>query len=326
MDEKIGIRDIEDICKKYSVRIKQIEAVKSGSSNRNYVIKGESGNYILKCMPKDCFPPDFAGFQQYLSEILIENKIPFTPNLTVNENYVYEDESHYWQMRPFISGISEMDMDDHDQIALSAKTLALIHRIKTQSEDKRVFVFSKYREKTKEKLEGLFTVISSYLGNDEAKEMTSLYEKILNMNEVIKLSDHSFSSGIIHGDYHAGNIFFKHRDLVQIIDWDTAEINPKIFDFAKSIYLLTRVGHGYFENDLKKLRIFYKNYIDEIELSKEELLAVPFVVMVNYIPETDYIKTFTDEKKILWYLRWTYDAALSAGNQFYDKYMRIIYE
>jgi len=277
-------------------------------------------------MPKDSFPLDFAGFQQYLSEILIENDIPFTPNLTVNDNYVYEDERHYWQMRPFISGIREMDMDDYNQIAISAKTLADIHRIETHGEDKRVFVFSKYREKTKEKLEELFNVISSYISSDEAKEMVSLYERILDMNEVIKLADCSFPSGIIHGDFHAGNIFFRQNNLAQIIDWDTADINPKIFDFAKSIYLLTRVGHGYFVNDLTKLRIFYQNYIEEIELSKEELLAVPFVIMVNYIPKTDYIKTFTDENKLLWYLRWTYDAALNAGNQFYDKYMRIIYE
>lgn len=326
MDEKIDQIEIIKICQEYNIDVCGISCINSGSSNRNYLIISSVGKFVLKCMPKAYYERNFVDFQNELNRTLKKRKIEFVSNISIRNQFVLEDELYYWQMRKFSSGVTELDMDSLEHIASAAKSLARLHLIEVNGEKRKIFIFEKWDKKfLPDRLVDLNRIISEYFNEVDTHEMMSHYESILSSREMEYYLEKVFSSSIIHGDYHAGNIFFENNRLVQIIDWDTARINASIYDFAKAIYLLTRFGHGIFENEFNKMEIFYDNYFKIGNLPYEELIAVPFILQVNYIPELEYLATFKgDERKIRWYLRWSYKASYMAKHRFASKYIKLI--
>lgn len=327
MDEKRGkVNEVASICEKYNITAREISKINSGSSNVNYLISSNEKVYILKCMPKSYYPEGFVEFQNRLTLFLIENNIVFVPNVPINDQYVIEDESSYWQLREYNSDVVELDMGELRQIAIAARNLAYIHALSSCVSRERLFLFARWNEKnSKKRLDKLKKIIKHFLGEATATEMMLHYERIINSAEMRTFAKYTFASSIIHGDFHAGNLFFKNDQLVQIIDWDTARINASVFDFAKALYLITRVDHGIFENDQEKMLVFCKNYFSIRNITFDELQTVPFILELNYIPEPEYLVTFgNDEEKIRWYLQWTFMASKMVRLRFATKYYTVI--
>lgn len=326
MDNQISSKDIKTICKQYNVVFNNYKYIHSGSSNINFLLDCNDEKYILKCMPKKCFSNDFVNIQNWLNEILIHNKIKFTANLKVGNNYIYETKKNYFQLRRYIENINCFNFSSIEQIKEAANNLAEIHSIDIGENHSALFLFKNWIlcDITSEIIE-LEKIFKRYFGTGVSSKMITWYSKLLQSDKFYFYTKKQFPTSIIHGDYHGGNLLFDGKKLVNIIDWDTARINPRIYDFAKSLYLLTRNTHGCFDNNIMKMGIFIDSYTNNIKLSYEELMAVPYILEINYIPKPDYIRSFGEnEEKIRWYLEWTYNATIMIEKQFKEKYLSLI--
>ena len=96
---------------------------------------------------------------------------------------------------------------------------------------------------------------------------------------------------IVHGDWHPGNMLFRDRHVVAVIDYDAARLQQRIIDLANGALQFSILGGGddpttwpdYLdENRFKRFMLGY----DKVNvIAKLELKAVPFLMCEAMIAE-----------------------------------------
>ena len=96
---------------------------------------------------------------------------------------------------------------------------------------------------------------------------------------------------IVHGDWHPGNMLFRDRHVVAVIDYDAARRQQRVIDFANGVLQFSVVGGGDdpsawpAQPDLKRYRRFLRGYDQVNVISKLELQAVPYLMCEAIIAE-----------------------------------------
>ena len=87
---------------------------------------------------------------------------------------------------------------------------------------------------------------------------------------------------VIHGDYYAGNLLYKHDCIVGVVDYDKARWQPRVVELAEALiyFASPRPGHlkhlvypGFFE--WEPFTRFLKHYTSEVALTESETRALP---------------------------------------------------
>lgn len=98
-------------------------------------------------------------------------------------------------------------------------------------------------------------------------------------------------SQIVHGDYHPGNMLFKNRDVVAVIDYDAARLQQRVIDLANGVLQFSIIGGGddpakwpdYV--DQARFKRFLRGYDTVNVISKAELHAIPYLMCEAAIAE-----------------------------------------
>jgi homoserine kinase type II len=99
---------------------------------------------------------------------------------------------------------------------------------------------------------------------------------------------------IVHGDWHPGNMLFRQKRVVAVIDYDSARRLPRVIDSANGALQFSILGGG---EDLEswpeyldesRFKRFLRGYDEVSMLSEAELTATPWLMIEALIAEAVY--------------------------------------
>lgn len=115
---------------------------------------------------------------------------------------------------------------------------------------------------------------------------------------VTELGFDTWPRGIIHGDWHPGNLLFHRRQIVGVLDFDSARIEPRVVDIANAClqFAMDVGGNGDADQpqtwpeslDVPMMRSVVRGY-DEVSgepLAEVERAAIPWLVVEDLIVES----------------------------------------
>jgi Ser/Thr protein kinase RdoA (MazF antagonist) len=96
---------------------------------------------------------------------------------------------------------------------------------------------------------------------------------------------------IIHGDWHPGNLLFRDRRIVAVVDFDSIRVSPSVTDLANGMLQFSIVGDrpnpadwpAYF--DEARLFEFLHGYREVVKLSKRKLYSLVDLMIETMIAE-----------------------------------------
>jgi homoserine kinase type II len=110
-------------------------------------------------------------------------------------------------------------------------------------------------------------------------------------DKVNELGLHDWPSQIVHGDWHPGNMLFRERQVVAVIDYDAARLQQRVIDFANGALQFSIIGGS--EDplkwpdyiDLARFKRFMRGYDAVNVVSVAEMQAVPYLMCEAAIAE-----------------------------------------
>ena len=109
--------------------------------------------------------------------------------------------------------------------------------------------------------------------------------------EVTGLGLNKWSKQIVHGDWHPGNMLFRDRKVVAVIDYDAARLQQRVIDLANGALQFSIIGGG--EDpagwpaniDTRRFREFVRGYDSVNIVSVAEVRCVPYLMCEAMIAE-----------------------------------------
>ena len=119
--------------------------------------------------------------------------------------------------------------------------------------------------------------------------LSRAYEKCAaNVN---KLGLNDWGEQIVHGDWHPGNMLFRDKRVVAVIDYDAARLQQRVIDLANGALQFSIIGGGDDPTkwpgyvDMSRFKRFMRAYDSVNVISKRELQAMPFLMCEAMIAE-----------------------------------------
>ena len=258
--------------------------------HRKLVVTTEAGTFLVKTYKTDAHILDALRFQHRLSDHLHHHRLPVALiHRAKNGKGIVELDTWALELQHFIEAVPMRITTA--TLAVSAKALGRLHRVcrdfPCPPRDSRMWRFSEVPRASFTKLFELARAI----GDDAtAIKLCNTIALFLHAAaEALSLESRSrFESGLIHGDWHGGNLLFNDQGLAAIIDLEFAGSGCYLEDLAYGISnLCIRTSS---ESDLLDLRTntildYYQMYRS---LSPFERLALPYAVGVKHVATVSY--------------------------------------
>lgn len=300
--------------------IQSINSLDGASPNRCWYVKTKNESFVLrKCVRNHSY--DWLTYIANVSTQLYRNDFPIQPLInSINGENTILFNNYYWQLRPYVNGrYFELGNESDEQEAILR--LLELHEFKdissspknpNQGIEKWIFEPDKTFDKTKKAIENC---IENKENEIHLKSYYSLLETSLEVLSVDRYKE--LPMVFTHGDFHCTNLIYDQNKLVSVLDFDTAEIRPRIYDLALAAYLLTRLKRGSFELDISRTKKFIHNYSLHNKLTQSEIDCLIPLLQIHYIPNERYLSLMKHESPHLlsWYLNWTHEAATSVEKQ-----------
>jgi len=109
--------------------------------------------------------------------------------------------------------------------------------------------------------------------------------------EVNGLGINEWGKQIVHGDWHPGNMLFRDRKVVAVIDYDAARLQQRVIDLANGALQFSIIGGGEDPQawpaniDMRRFREFVRGYDSVNIVSVAEVRCVPYLMCEAMIAE-----------------------------------------
>jgi homoserine kinase type II len=109
--------------------------------------------------------------------------------------------------------------------------------------------------------------------------------------QVNQLGLAEWESQIVHGDWHPGNMLFRNKRVVAVIDYDAARRQQRVIDFANGALQFSILGGGEDPSDWPeypdeaRFKRFMRGYDSVSVVSVAEIKAVPYLMCEAMIAE-----------------------------------------
>lgn len=119
--------------------------------------------------------------------------------------------------------------------------------------------------------------------------LESVYRKCAADANALGLEDWNIQ--IVHGDWHPGNMLFRDKQIVAVIDYDTARLQQRVIDLANGALQFSILGGSDDPSlwpdyvDLTRFKRFMRGYDSVNVVSVAELKAIPFLMCEAMIAE-----------------------------------------
>lgn len=258
--------------------------------HRKLVVETDRGKFLLKTYKNDPVVLDALRFQHRLSEHLDAHRLPIARIQRAKDGMkIIQQDSWALEMQEFIEGAS-MKVS-HQTLATSAEVLGRLHDICREfpcpHRDSRMWRFSEVPR------ESFAHMYHAARDEDDPSEATALCNALaLFLRDAaaeLSLSARSrFETGLIHGDWHGGNLLFQHHTLRAIIDLEFAGDGCYLEDLAYGISNLCVRTTTQPEKLETRTNIVLDNYQRYRSLSFHEEAALYYAIGVKHIATVSY--------------------------------------
>lgn len=258
--------------------------------HRKLVVETQKGRFLVKTYKNDPAILDTLRFQHRLSAHLAKNDLPVARiQEAKNGKRIVEIDNWAVELQQFIEGES-MKVSE-ESLIISAKALGKFHEVcrdfPRPDRDTRLWRFSEVPRETFGRLyrlakrEGIEQEIDEYCN--------SIAFFLRDASEELHWDARSqFETGLIHGDWHSGNLLFKDGALVAILDLEFAGDGCYLEDLAYAVSNLcirTTTEHPRLELRTNTLLDYYKL---SRSLSPTEERALYYAVGVKHVTTVSY--------------------------------------
>lgn len=255
-----------------------LSVVKKGFLSENYVLKNKKRKFFLKKY-RDLGLRRLKETHK-VKKFFSDNHIPvIMPINTKNNKTFFVWDSSYYGLFPFVDGINlETNKMDRDEIKNCAELLAKIHlasRYKfPKLVEERSFAWDRdsFLKRT--------NIILNLIKN---KKIKSAFDKKIEKHLLNKIKIASKNridyddlklknDHLIHGDFHADNIFFDSRgNVLSVFDWDKNNQSPRVMEIVRAMRFIC-FHDKYNEINFKNAQIFLEKYNNIYPIDKDELM------------------------------------------------------
>ena len=258
--------------------------------HRKLIIKTDKGRFLVKTYSRDPHILDALRFQHRLSDHLFTNGLPVARiQRATNGKGIVEVDDWALELQQFVGG-EAMEMSG-EHLAISASALGHFHQVcrdvPRPPRDARMWRFSEVPRTTFAKL---FELAKQQ--GDEAAVTENCNQIALFLHDAAKELDwdarNKFETGLIHGDWHGGNLLFRDNQLAAVLDLEFAGDGCYLEDLAygvSNLCIRTTSVPEYLDARTNVLLDYYQCYRS---LSFHEEVALYCAVGIKHVTTVSY--------------------------------------
>lgn len=258
--------------------------------HRKMTVQTDKGKFLVKTYSTDLRELDNLRFQHRLSGYLREHDLP-APHIerAKDGKGIVEQDNWAMELQGFIDG-GPMRITV-DTLTCTATALGRFHEIcrdyPVPPRDARMWRFSDvprdifqrlyemaYQQCPEQRIIDECNTIARFL--HEAQEILSIEQR------------DKFETGLIHGDWHGGNLMFKEEELVGIVDFEFSGAGCFLEDIAYGVSNLCIRRSTEEKRLATRVNIFLDNYQLSRTLSYDELVALYYAVGIKHCTTVAY--------------------------------------
>lgn len=258
--------------------------------HRKMVVESDAGKFLAKTYKNDPSTMDALYFQHNLSNHLKRNELPVAGIQKTRDGHTFvSTENWALELQEFLEG-GQMPVTEKT-LQVSGEALGRFHQVcqglPAPLRDARKWRFSEVPEDT-------YTIFYELAAKERDDDrLVAHHEKI---HEFLKAADdvldigkrYTFETGIIHGDWHSGNLLFKGEELRGIIDMEFAGDGCYLEDISYAVSnLCIRTTTKAAKMDFR-LRTLLNSYEKHRALSYAERVALYYAVGVKHVTTVCY--------------------------------------
>lgn len=259
----------------------------------------DRGRFLLKRRPRGKDDPYRVAFAHALQSYLASKNFPLPHLIGTREqnNSMLKIEDAIYEMFEFVEG-GPYD-GSVEATGESGRTLALYHRLLRDYHPQWEPPRGHYHDaKTvKEAFPNVGKTllrIGSARGQKEALVdlLSRLRRTYVHAAEAVnELGMAQWEAQIVHSDWHPGNLIFRGRYVVAVIDYDAARVQPRVTDIANGCLQFSTVTGGRDlstwedHTDIQRAKAFLAGYDDLEIITQAELAAIPYLMQEALIAQ-----------------------------------------
>lgn len=258
--------------------------------HRKLVVETGSGKFLAKTYKRDPVVLDALRFQHRLSAHLGDNGLP-VPRIqpTRNGKRIAEMDTWAMELQQFIEGVP-MKVSS-DTLAISAEALGKFHEVcrdfPRPERDAQMWRFSQVPRAALGKL------YEAAMANADQRKVTDDCNRIAlflrdAQQELGTEQRSQFETGLIHGDWHGGNLMYRDEYLVAIVDLEFAGDGCYLEDLSYAMSNLCVRTTQKADRLRKRVDVLLGHYQKYRTLSFAEIAALYFAVGVKHVATVSY--------------------------------------
>ena len=258
--------------------------------HRKLVVDTAAGKFMVKTYRNDPHVLDSLRFQHRLSHHLDRNGVPVARiKRGADGKSIVALETWAMELQEFVEA-EPMDVSA-ETLAISAAALGRFHlvcrEVPRPPRDTRMWRFS---EVPRASFAKMYELAKEQGEEAEAAECCNKIALFLHKasSELSWEARNKFETGLIHGDWHGGNLLFKNNHLAAVIDLEFAGDGCYLEDMSYAISNLCVRTTNRPERLHKRVNILLDNYQSFRALSHHENVALPYAVGVKHVTTVAY--------------------------------------
>ncbi|HNR30029.1 MAG TPA: phosphotransferase [Candidatus Hydrogenedentes bacterium] len=289
-----GLEVVAEVIRRYydvgAVQLPQPLEAAHQRRHRKMVVQTDAGRFLVKTYKRDPVVLDALRFQHRLSDHLNANGLPVAVIKRARDGKgIVELDTWAMELQQFIEGGS-MPLTAHTLVA-SARALGEFHRVcrdvPCPPRDAQMWRFS---DVPRAAFQELFKKACAETDEQRIVPHCNAIALFLhNAADALSTEKRStFETGLIHGDWHGGNLMFRGEQLVAIVDLEFAGDGCFLEDIAygmSNLCLRTTPEHNVLT---ARSNIMLDHYQFSRSLSYAEMVALYFAVGVKQIATVSY--------------------------------------
>jgi Ser/Thr protein kinase RdoA (MazF antagonist) len=258
------------------------------------IIVADKGSYLLKRRPRGRDDLDRVALAHAVQKHLAGRSFPVTALLPTADEHTtaLHMDNHIYEFFEFVAGTRYDASGEATREA--GRQLALFHKAMAD--------FGAPAEPAQGCFHDSATVrrhlklISTDRRSAPARQMQAVADDLLLRYDKSSVRVNAFGfrawkRQVIHGDWHPGNLLFRDRRIVAVVDFDSIRVSPSVTDLANGMLQFSIVGDrpnpadwpAHF--DEVRLIEFLHGYREAVKLSKRKLYSLVDLMIETMIAE-----------------------------------------
>ena len=258
--------------------------------HRKMIVESGAGKFLAKTYKNEPPTMDALYFQHNLSSHLKSNDLPVATIRKTRDGHTFVCTDNWaLELQEFIEG-GQMPITE-DTLRVSGEALGRFHQVcqglPAPLRDARKWRFSEVPEETYSD----FFALAAKERNDErlVEHDNSIREFLKAADDVLDIGKrYAFETGIIHGDWHSGNLLFQNEKLNGIIDMEFAGDGCYLEDISYAVSNLCVRTTTKAEKMAFRTGVLLESYEKHRTLSYSERVALYYAVGVKHVTTVCY--------------------------------------